>query len=100
MSQTIFKPTSLDLALKRDPITRASEHGIFVATREPTATAVNGAHGRDVPTDQGSEATRRGQLVTAAAGLAGGMIAAEGHAVTTAEAVEKVRAVLDELDHV
>ena len=94
MSDTLFTPTSLDIALERDPAAQASEQRLRAAALEAPPVAEH-----EVPL--GSEdATHEGQRLTAAASLAGGMIAAEGHTVTAAEAVEKARAVLDELNHV
>lgn len=96
MSGTSFKPTSLDIALERDPVAKASDQDIRAAACEaPPQMILSHA-----PSLESEKATHEGQRLTAAASLAGGMIAAEGRVVTAAEAVEKVRAVLDELDHV
>ena len=99
MTAKTFKPTPLDMALRHDPAAQASEHSILAAADEAAQAATNElvANPALMPV-QGQEATRQGQLVTAAASLAAGMIAAEGQPITPAMAVEKVRAVMDEMD--
>ena len=103
MQQPLFRPTALDLALVADPTANRSNRVIAAAAKE-TAPSI-GPDGVDLT--QGDfrvapdlhEATREGQIETAAASLAGGMIAAAGQPVTAAQAVETVREVMDELRH-
>ncbi len=97
-----FTPTELDLALQRDPVAEALQKELLAASRpgddvaDPSVASHGTQHGD--PRLEGGQASREGQRETAAASLAGGMIAAEGRPVTAAEAVQKVRAVQDELD--
>ena len=96
-----FKPTELDRALARDPVSEAAHRDLLAATQKEGS-----------PLDKHSDtmmeqsplappvepANRHGQREAAAASLAGGMIAAEGRPVTAAEAVEKVEEVMNELE--
>ena len=101
MLNPIFKPTELDLALQHDPAADAAQRELTVAATKPPAPSGNElvdktAEGH-APMSLDGEPSRQGQIETAAASLAGGMIAAEGRPVTAAEAVQKVRDVMDEL---
>ena len=100
VSSPEFRPTELDLALAQDPLAEALHRDLRDASH-PSAVARPEQAEADEPSSaevpDGGQASREGQRETAAASLAGGMIAAEGHTVTPAEAVQKVHAVKDEL---
>ena len=97
MTDTEFKPTELDAALGKDPATLARNQALLAAARKKAADAESTARGQ-LPDFEGALASRQGQKETAAASLAGGMIAAEGKSVTADEAVEKLREVEDKLE--
>ena len=94
-----FRPTELDLALQDDPVAEALRRELLAASR-PEQTAAEGSTPEEplATEPDGGQASREGQRETAAASLAGGMIAAEGRPVTPAEAVQKVKDVLNEFD--
>ncbi len=95
-----IQPTELDLALERDPAAAAAHRQLLAASREEAqspASDVKAVQERQPDEDPPEQANREGQRESAAASLAGGMIAAEGWPVTAAEAVEKVQEVLEEL---
>ena len=92
-----FQPTELDLALAHNPAT-AAHRALLAASQEETTPMPNPADEEDhQPAASLGQANREGQRETAAASLAGGMIAAEGRPVSAAEAVKKVQEVLKEL---
>ena len=102
MTGKAFPPTELDLALARDPVAGAVNRDLVAATTDQDEKRGTGddtlsfVRGDKPP----KPASRQGQTEIAAASLAAGMIAAEGHPVTAAEAVQRVRDVLDELNTV
>ena len=93
----------MDLALTADPVADRSSRVIAAAAREDgpsiSPEGVDLTRGEFRVAPDMHDATREGQIETTAASLAGGMIAAAGQPVTAAEAVAKVREVVDELRH-
>ena len=99
--QSSFYPTKLDLALKRCPTVQAMNRDLIAASSvSETASTITEAESAGAAAQDAEPchpASREGQMQTAAASLAAGMIAAEGRPVTAAMAVQKVREVMDEL---